>query len=215
METRLANSPKQSDFFPSLAGFPKLPGFGWDGNPTRMVFLVYSRSFTSSPASGWGVAEQAEKTKFEALLDPTGVWMLSLHSLAGGSVPTESSLSQQPLLEPSIQALTYSHTFIIFPSLRCLRSLQPNWVVLKRPSGLTGGFRLKGSDFPSLLPSVKVPLQYKDTSCSGIYRGALHPWIEPAEFPSVIKNPVPHRHPQPLRSAQGQQEELGSAAELL
>lgn len=149
-----------------------LPGFGWDGNPTRMVFLVRSRSFLSSPTSGWGVAEQAEETKNQPLLDPTGAWMFSLCSLAGGSVPVKNSFSQQTLLQP----LIWSHTFIIFPPLRFLRPLQSNWI--KKIILFDLGFRLKGSDFLSLRPSVKVPLQPKDDF---IYRCALHLWIEAAE----------------------------------
>lgn len=121
-----------------------------------MVFLVRSRSFLSSPTSGWGVAEQAEETKNQPLLDPTGAWMFSLCSLAGGSVPVKNSFSQQTLLQP----LIWSHTFIIFPPLRFLRPLQSNWI--KKIILFDLGFRLKGSDFLSLRPSVKVPLQPKD-----------------------------------------------------
>lgn len=128
-------------------------------------------SFPVPPQAGvW--RSRRKRQKNQPLLDPTGAWMFSLCSLAGGSVPVKNSFSQQTLLQP----LIWSHTFIIFPPLRFLRPLQSNWI--KKIILFDLGFRLKGSDFLSLHPSVKVPLQPKDDF---IYRCALHLWIEAAE----------------------------------
>lgn len=148
--------------FSSLASFPKLPRFwlGWQSHKNGPPRVFQKFPFQSHLRLGCGGAGRKDKIWAPAWshrsLDVLPVfpgWRLS---------PCKEQPQQQTLLEPSSQAFMCSHTFIIFPSLRFLRPLQPNWVVLKRPSCLIWGFRHKDSDFPSLLPSVKVPLQPTD-----------------------------------------------------